>query len=169
MKKRYYPYKKFYCPVPEEQLPLNEYLNLKNSLIFWPIISLERYIIKLKFFNVFIFFFSIPIANNFYSFLEFPSKFLFLNYLIILVSNFLLLIKSYLGGIYIKERLNTSFVKYEESGWYDCKIWIKSVEVLKQDRLISYYKVLPVLNRLKQIIIYYTITFFILFNLFIYL
>ena len=163
-------YKKLYCPVPEEQRPLNEYINLKNSLFFkWPSFSLKKYILKLIFFNSFIILFSIPISNSFYYFLEFPIKFIFLNYFIILIINFFLITRIFLGWLHIEERLNNAFVKYEESGWYDCQIWIKPIKILKQDRLIYYYKVLPILNRLKKTILYYNIVFFLIFVFYIFL
>jgi Conserved in the green lineage and diatoms 27 len=157
-------YKKLYCPVPEEQRPLNEYLNLKNSLFFnWPSFSLNSYVLKLNFFSFIIFILSLPISNYFYYFFEFPIKFIFLSYFLVLIFGFFLLIRIYLGWSYINQRLNTPFVKYEESGWYDCQIWIKSIKILKQDRLISYYKVLPILKRLRKTMIYYLITCLLIF------
>jgi len=40
-------------------------------------------------------------------------------------------------------------VNYEESGWYDGQTWIKTNEILIQDRLIGSYEVLPILHRLR--------------------
>jgi hypothetical protein len=44
-------------------------------------------------------------------------------------------------------------VNYEESGWYDGQTWIKTNEILIQDRLVGSYEVLPVLKRLKLILV----------------
>ncbi len=38
---------------------------------------------------------------------------------------------------------------YEESGWYDGQIWIKTPEMLTKDRLIGTYYVIPLLKRIK--------------------
>ena len=43
-------------------------------------------------------------------------------------------------------------VTYEESGWYDGQTWIKTNEVLIQDRLIGVYEVLPILKKLQLVL-----------------
>ena len=74
-------YRKLYCPVPQEQRPLNEYLNIKNSFFFnWPTLKLHKYIYQLIKFGLIILFFSIFITNFFYYFFEFPNKFVLLNF-----------------------------------------------------------------------------------------
>ena len=40
-------------------------------------------------------------------------------------------------------------VSYEESGWYDGQTWVKTTEILLQDKLIGTYELLPKINRLK--------------------
>lgn len=40
-------------------------------------------------------------------------------------------------------------VEYEETGWYDGQIWVKTAEVLARDRLLGSFSVKPVLSRLK--------------------
>jgi hypothetical protein len=157
-------YKKFYCPVPEEQRPLNEYLNLKNVPFFdWPTFDLKKYIFKLSIFAFIILFFSIPISNYCSYYFEFQSRFFLLNLFTVGTSEIFLLLRVYLGWSYIEERLTKPFVEYEESGWYDGQIWIKPIKILKQDRLICYYKVLPILSRLKKTILYCLIIYFIIF------
>jgi hypothetical protein len=51
-------------------------------------------------------------------------------------------------------------VSYEESGWYDGQTWVKTNEVLIQDRLVGTYEVLPILNRLRTVILISTINIF---------
>jgi hypothetical protein len=46
-----------------------------------------------------------------------------------------------------------SVITYEESGWYDGQTWIKSKEMLVQDRLIGTYELLPKIEKLKSIVI----------------
>jgi hypothetical protein len=48
-------------------------------------------------------------------------------------------------------------VSYEESGWYDGQTWVKTNEVLIQDRLVGTYEVLPIMNRLRTVILISTI------------
>lgn len=74
-----------------------------------------------------------------------------------------ILVRLYIGWNYIKERLSKACIEYEESGWYDGQIWIKPRKILKQDRLICYYKVIPILKRLEKTIIYLLIVFSLIF------
>jgi hypothetical protein len=58
-------YRKLYCPVPQEQRPLNEYLNIKNSFFFnWPTLKLHKYIYQLIKFALIILFFSMFITKE---------------------------------------------------------------------------------------------------------
>jgi hypothetical protein len=158
--------RKFYCPVPNDQRPLNEYLNLKNSFIFnWPTFNFKKYFYNLLIFSFFLFIFLIPITNFYYSFFEFPLKFFLVTIKNIFILEILFLLRIYLGWLYIKERLEKSIIEYEESGWFDGQIWVKPIKILKQDRLISYYKVVPVLIRLKKNIIYFIVISILIFLL----
>lgn len=145
----------FYCPVPVEQRPLNEYLNLKNSLIFnWPTLSTSQFLKKIGFIGIFISIFSLPLTNYFYPINDFPVHFALTNILIIITCLVFLFTRIHLGWSYIEKRLLTPTVEYEESGWYDGQVWVKPIKILKQDRLICSYKVYPIIKRLEKIIIY---------------
>jgi hypothetical protein len=76
-----------------------------------------------------------------------------------------LLFRISLGWYYIKERLFNPVVEYEESGWYDGQFWVKPIKILKQDRLLCLYKVLPVLKRLEKTIIYLLLAIIVIFLL----
>ena len=157
-------YRTLYCPVPEEQRPLNEYLSIKNSLFFyWPTLKLHNYIYELIKFALFILFFSVFITNFFYFFFEFPKKFILLNFFIIITSEIFLLLRIYLSWSYIGQKLNNPILEYEESSWYDGQIWVKPIKILKQDRFIYYYKVFPVLKRLKKTIVYLSLIYIVIF------
>ena len=144
-----------YCPVPENQRPLNEFLNLKQSFYFkWLNQKFPNYLFRIILLSIVIFIFSVPIANFYYCYFEYPTKFIFLNCFIIIIFQTLIIIRICLTSFYIKERLNKPFIEYEESSWYDCQTWVKSIKVLKQDRLIYYYNIFPIINRLKKIIVY---------------
>nr|YP_009398922.1 hypothetical protein [Cliftonaea pectinata]ARW68084.1 hypothetical protein [Cliftonaea pectinata] len=149
------------CPVPFNQQPLNEYLILKDSWLFsCSMCDLEKYII-----NIFIIFSVLLILNSIIISLFFFKINNLFEFLLLdcLASNFLLFclfIRIYLGLSYIFKRLLSATIFYEESGWYDGQVWVKTSEYLIQDRLIGLYQIMPYLNRIK-----YT-CLIILFNLF---
>jgi hypothetical protein len=43
-------------------------------------------------------------------------------------------------------------VAYEESGWYDGQIWVKTPEILIKDKLAGQYQVKPILNKITNIL-----------------
>jgi hypothetical protein len=53
----------------------------------------------------------------------------------------LVLLRLYLGWIYVYDRLQSEKVFYEESGWYDGQIWTKTAAILTRDRLIVSYQI----------------------------
>ena len=61
----------------------------------------------------------------------------------------LALLRLYLGWSYVRDRLVSSVIFYEESGWYDGQTWTKPEEVLNRDRLIVTYQIQPVIQRLQ--------------------
>lgn len=56
----------------------------------------------------------------------------------------------YLGWQHVGDRLISATVEYEETGWYDGQVWVKTPQVLLRDRLMSNYTVKPALARLKR-------------------
>nr|YP_009393330.1 hypothetical protein [Symphyocladiella dendroidea]ARW61892.1 hypothetical protein [Symphyocladiella dendroidea] len=159
--------KKSNCPVPFDQQPLNEYLSLKDSFLFsWSISPQSSFIFGflLLFIVLFVFFsVSFVLFSNVSDFSQlFLLDFLFSNVVI-----FLLFIRLYLGWSYIVKRLMSATVFYEESGWYDGQVWIKTSDDLVQDRLVGVYQVMPFILRIKYICISIFFNFFAiyLFNL----
>lgn len=142
------------CPVPIDQKPLNEYNTLKESLDFgWTRKNFVNFkqILLLIVFAALIFWSVIFItisSNELYLF-----KMVILTCICSSVSTALILIRYYLGWNYIYSRLMQATIAYEESGWYDGQIWIKSPETLLQDRLIGTYELQPILDRLKKTIL----------------
>lgn len=61
----------------------------------------------------------------------------------------LAVVRMYLGWAYVGNRLLSATVEYEETGWYDGQIWVKTGEVLARDRLLGSFSVKPALSRLK--------------------
>lgn len=144
------------CPVPFEQRPLNEYLQLKQAFDFnWTITTPQKFfknsillIAIISITCVYLVFSNSTIHDNLTKKIVLSS----ISSTSILTIVFL---RVYLGWNYVYHRLIQATIAYEESGWYDGQIWFKPIKVLKQDRLIFYYKVSPILNRLKKTIIWY--------------
>ncbi|NER46443.1 MAG: CGLD27 family protein [Symploca sp. SIO1B1] len=139
------------CPVPEEQQPINEYQELKESWFFsWATLELFGYIRKLLWVWGLSLFVSVPVAAASFA----PQKYLVQFILcasagagVFLV---LILLRLYLGWSYIRSRLLEETIFYEESGWYDGQTWTKPPEISARDRLIVSYQIQPILQRLKR-------------------
>jgi hypothetical protein len=69
------------------------------------------------------------------------------------------ILRLFLSWKYVSDRLYQPTIPYEESGWYDGKIWIKPKSILLQDRLIYEYKIIPVFDRIYQSSFILTIAF----------
>ncbi|KAI0556379.1 ycf36 (chloroplast) [Gracilaria domingensis] len=137
------------CPVPFDQQPLNEYFALKASWFFsWCTLPLDKYLIKVITVFLFIFlistFLTVYIISN-YTILQI----MMLNISIATFVFLLIFIRLYLAWSYVIKRLISATIFYEESGWYDGQLWIKSPEVLIQDRLVGLYEVMPFVFRAK--------------------
>ena len=63
-----------------------------------------------------------------------------------LVLPLLLLCRQWLGWTYVRKRLVSERVEYEESGWYDGQIWEKPLTWRQRDLLVASHQVGPVLR-----------------------
>nr|YP_009511690.1 hypothetical protein [Melanthalia intermedia]AXI97567.1 hypothetical protein [Melanthalia intermedia] len=139
------------CPVPFDQQPLNEYFSLKQSWLFsWISLSFKRYLIKLLAIFSFLFIISIPCVLSIIPTSIGLWKLIILNLFVVNLFCLLIFIHLYFAWSYVAKRLISATVFYEESGWYDGQIWIKSAEILTQDRLIGLYEAMPLLSRIKS-------------------
>jgi Conserved in the green lineage and diatoms 27 len=141
------------CPVPFDQQPSNEYNHLKNSVTFSDSIinlidSLKNLILLFILINLLLF---IPGSYVFIksSFVIWEANVAFAALMMAIT-----VVRLYLGWSYVLKRLLSATVFYEESGWYDGQIWIKSADMLIQDRLIGIYDVRPILTRIKHLLIF---------------
>lgn len=139
------------CPVPEEQKPIQEYLQLKeNDLTNWVTFGKEQYFQKLASFTLNLF--------GFFSLLQF-SKYQEVDYLLetlaetllwaLLGLSFLFLV-NYARWKQVEIRFRKSRLFYEEASWYDGQIWEKPLGIVKNDKLLSTQKIQPLLQRILR-------------------
>lgn len=154
------------CPVPFDQQPLNEYEALKSSLLFtWSTAKLPQFSKKLAILFTMVSTLSIILNVVTFSAYKISIVNIFYDFLFALFIIGLLLMRLYLGWSYILKRLSSSTIFYEESGWYDGQLWIKSADFLTQDRLVGIYQVEPVLLQIKKLFLTNSIFMLILFVL----
>lgn len=157
------------CPVPFDQQPLNEYKDLKNSWFFsWSTIKRSEYISQLSYLFLTLFFLFIPIVYHTIPKQISLLKVFVLDLILVNIIFLLIFIRLYLGWSYIVKRLISATIFYEESGWYDGQIWIKSIDNLTQDRLVGFYEVIPFVTRIKYSLLFFTFLL-VLYNIFYFL
>ena len=145
------------CPVPKQQQPTNEFIELSKSKIFsWAKSKKSFSFILLKFWiGTFLIFLVISSGSVYFE--TSITKYILLSFFSSLSVPFLLSIRLYLGWNHIFKRLTSEKVEYEESGWYDGQIWIKPINLKEKESLIALLEVKPILKNLIQIISLITI------------
>lgn len=140
------------CPVPKEQQPTNEFLELSNSMVFALAKSNKKYSVVLISIWVFTFLFFLIISSGSVYFNSNQLRYLLLSFFYSLSLPLLLTIRLYLGWNHIYKRLMSEKIEYEESGWYDGQTWIKPTALKEKESLIASLEVKPLLKNLTQII-----------------
>ena len=139
------------CPVPLEQQPTNEFIELSKSVIFsWPKTKKSLIIVLFKFWiGTFILF--LVISSGSIYFKKSILKYILLSFFSSLSIPFLISLRLYLGWNHVFKRLNSESVEYEESGWYDGQVWLKPLVLKERESLIASNEVKPILKNLIQI------------------
>ena len=139
------------CPVPREQQPTNEFIELSKSIIFsWPKTKKSLIIILIKFWiGAFVLF--LVISSGSIYFKTSLLKYILLSVFFSLSIPLLINIRLYLGWNHVYKRLTSERVEYEESGWYDGQVWIKPLVLKEKESLIASIEVKPILRNLIQI------------------
>ena len=139
------------CPVPKEQQPTNEFIELSKSIIFsWPKTKKSLVFILIKFWvGAFVLF--LVISSGSVYFKSSLLKYILLSFFSSLSIPLLIIIRLYLGWKHVFKRLTSERVEYEESGWYDGQVWIKPLVLREKESLIATIEVKPILNNLIQI------------------
>ena len=140
------------CPVPKNQQPTNEFIELSKSKIFSLPKSKKSFIYILLKFWIGTFLIFIVISSGSIYFETDLLRYILLSFFCSLSLPFLFSIRLYLGWNHIFKRLNSEKVEYEESGWYDGQIWFKPVNIKEKESLIALSEVKPILKNLIQII-----------------
>jgi hypothetical protein len=149
-----------FCPIPEGQKPINEYINYKQNFLTTLINSTKQEKIFLKwYFSIFFFVCSLFFLNNFFiSPIQLIVETFFLTNLILL---FFCLI-NFIKWKNLQKRFQESRIIYEEGSWYDSQIWEKPFLLIKNDKLIESQKIQPIVQKISRIFlifIYITIFF----------
>ena len=140
------------CPVPKEQQPTNEFIELSKSKIFsWPKTKKSLFIVLIKFWVATFVLFLIISSGSIY-FKSSLLRYTLLSFFSSLSIPLLISIRLYLGWNHVFKRLNAERVEYEESGWYDGQVWIKPLVLKEKESLIASIEVKPILNNLIQIL-----------------
>ena len=146
------------CPVPKDQQPTNEFIELSKSKIF----SLPKskknfsFILIKVWLGTFIIFLAISSGSVYFE--TSTLKYVLLSFFSSLSFPFLFSLRLYLGWNHIFKRLTSEKIEYEESGWYDGQIWIKPLHLKEKESLIALLEVKPILKNLIQTISLITIT-----------
>ena len=139
------------CPVPKDQQPTNEFIELSKSNIFsWPKTKKSLILVLIKFWVGSFFLFLIISSGSVY-FKTSLLRYIHLSFFSSLSIPLLILIRLYLGWNHIFKRLKSERVEYEESGWYDGQVWIKPLVLKEKESLIASNEVKPILKNLIQI------------------
>ena len=139
------------CPVPKEQQPTNEFLELSNSKIFALAKNSKKFSIILISFWLLAFLIFLVISSGSNYFNTYLLKYIFLSFFGSLSIPLLITIRLFLGWSHIYKRLTSENIEYEESGWYDGQIWTKPIELKEKESLIASIEVKPILKNLKQV------------------
>jgi hypothetical protein len=136
------------CPVPQEQKPIEEYIQLQQNWFITFFFHLPDNNNKQNFFFVFA---GILISQSFFTFFfPFLAKlkffFFFGNISFFLFSLFILF-----RWKELEKRFSFSRLIYEESSWYDTEIWEKPFSILRTDKLLSSQKIKPLQTKIERI------------------
>ncbi|MEM8673246.1 MAG: CGLD27 family protein [Cyanobacteria bacterium P01_G01_bin.67] len=140
-----------FCPVPQEQQPIYEYEQLKESWLFdWGTLAIGKYIRKIAWVILWSLLIVAPLSMSIYTPIKNPLELALSSIIGVSLLTGLFLSRIYLGWQYIKNRLQSDRIFYEESGWYDGQTWLKPTAMLNRDRLIVSYEIEPIMRRLQK-------------------
>ncbi|MDX2257167.1 MAG: CGLD27 family protein [Pseudanabaenaceae cyanobacterium bins.39] len=138
-------------PVPKEQQPLNEYIELKEAFFYrWATLGQLQYIQRLGWMWLGFAVIFMPVAMSIASPSRHPWQFICVATIGGAVGLILPVLLMISGWSHVKQRLNSAKIFYEESGWYDGQTWEKPEAELVKDRLLVTYEINPIMARLQK-------------------
>jgi len=139
------------CPVPRDQRPFYEYIKRKDSSILG-CVGLNEFNYTRRFLITLggIFALILPFTCWFINLSYYPVQTLLVNLFISLTFQSLLYGYFFITWVYAGKRLVAAKVWYEESGWYDGRVWIKPPSILRHERLLYHYQLVPLIKRLSK-------------------
>ena len=138
------------CPVPSEQQPLNEYEQLKSSWLFSDSSQgMRSYLTKIAWTWGLSWLVAGPVAYSSFPPHKYMTQFFLCGTAGASIGVVLVVVRLYLGWSYVRDRLASPIIFYEESGWYDGQNWMKPEQVLDRDRLVVNYEIKPIIQRLQ--------------------
>ena len=139
------------CPVPREQQPTNEFIELSKSIFFsWPKTKKSLIFVLIKFWVATFVLFLVISSGSVY-FKTSLLKYTLLSFFSSLSMPLLISIKLYIGWNHVFKRLKSERIEYEESGWYDGRVWVKPLSLKEKESLIASIEVKPILKNLIQV------------------
>ncbi len=132
------------CPIPDDQKPINEYVEWKNNKFAnWTLLPDSSFFKIAKKLTLLIFLVIQSLSFDPYPFFYLPMTILITSLIMLLA--ILLLINKWEN---IKQRFIKSRLFYEEASWFDGQIWEKPAYILRNDKLIANQKIQPIIQRL---------------------
>ena len=140
------------CPVPKDQRPASQLRECQESaLVGWGALELKWYLARLgalgAFFYVVV---AYPIASYSYNPETQPVEAVICATVGALTATAAFALLIYNNWSYVRGRLLSATVEYEETGWYDGQVYVKDPEMLARDRLLGTYTVGPIVERLRK-------------------
>ena len=154
------------CPVPIDQIPIQEYEKLSKSIFFnWPVLG-KIYLFKKLVLSWFI---SLPIiltiSTGSNELVKNPLRLVLVSVAWSLFIPIILITRHLLSWDYVYKRLRSENIEYEESGWYDGQTWEKTIEMREKDLLTAQHDIKPIIQLLKKSIIIASSLFILVFGM----
>ena len=139
--------------VPVAQRPINEYLDVTNQPFFtWARDSQTNSDLLLRFglfYSIMFTTICYPISGATFTQDGYVLHKLASSNVGAIFVTMLLLLRVYTGYDYIGQRLQSKYIEYEETGWYDGDVEIKTKTELLRDRMLYSSQVQPIVERLR--------------------
>lgn len=140
-----------FCPVPENQKPITDFILLQETPFFdWVTFSKKNSEEKVVWlaFLLILTSFFLLLFSSFFPISSFRSFFFICNAFL-----FILFFTLFSRGFQVKKRFQNSRLFYEEGSWYEGQIWEKPLSLIKNEKLILTQKIQPLLERISYLII----------------